>query len=534
MVTKPRLESIIQYQTLLRESPDGVLIVGPDGEILFANPAATSAFGVGTGELLGTLFGVPVVGDILTEIELRSGRTMEMRVAPIPWQRQAAYLVLLRDVTDRVRALAELARSNRQLEELALVDPLTGVLNRRGIEAELLEVVGGLGRAGGHAAAILIDCDDFKGINEVAGHSAGDATLRTIATALVRALRSPVDRIGRIGGDEFLVLLPNTTLAEGFLVATKLRNTIHSTPLPVSVPGIRAEVTVSLGLTAIPPFAASLKEVLAGAESALIASKRAGKDRVTAHGVDLPLHPVGSDVREILSDPQAIRVMAQRIVGPSGATGVVHEFLVRGPKNTPLEHPAALFSAARHANVLCAADLLCLRRCIEATQYLTGDDCVHVNIFPSTFLDTPARALRDILVQSGGPRVALELSEQELIGAPAMLLPSLRAMKDAGVLIALDDVGFGRSSLETLVVLEPDIVKIDRSVVHGVAEDPGRRRILERLLGCLMPLGPQIIAEGVETEADARVVADLGVQFAQGYLLGAVVAVGDTGEWARC
>jgi len=142
MVTKPRLESLIQYQTLLRESPDGVLIVGPDGEILFANPAATSAFGVGTGELLGTLFGVPVVGDILTEIELRSGRTMEMRVAPIPWQRQAAYLVLLRDVTDRVRALAELAQSNRQLEELALVDPLTGVLNRRGIEAELLEVVG--------------------------------------------------------------------------------------------------------------------------------------------------------------------------------------------------------------------------------------------------------------------------------------------------------------------------------------------------------------------------------------------------------
>jgi EAL domain-containing protein (putative c-di-GMP-specific phosphodiesterase class I) len=291
---------------------------------------------------------------------------------------------------------------------------------------------------------------------------------------------------------------------------------------------------VSLGLTAIPPFAASLKEVLAGAESALIASKRAGKDRVTAHGVDQLFHAPESDVREILNRPGTIRVMAQRIVGPSGSGGVVHEFLVRGPKDSPLEQPSALFSAARHANVLCAADLLCLRRCIAATRHLTVADCVHVNIFPSTFLDTPADALQSILVQSGGPRVALELSEQELIGAPGMLLPTLRAMREAGVLIALDDVGFGRSSLETLVVLEPDIVKIDRSVVQGVADDPGRRRILERLLGCLTPLGPQIIAEGIETEADARVVADLGVEFAQGFLLGAVVAVGDSNEWLRC
>jgi EAL domain-containing protein (putative c-di-GMP-specific phosphodiesterase class I) len=114
--------------------------------------------------------------------------------------------------------------------------------------------------------------------------------------------------------------------------------------------------------------------------------------------------------------------------------------------------------------------------------------------------------------------VVVELSEQQILGDPSSLLPVLRRLRSSGVKVALDDVGFGRTSLEALVVLQPDIIKVDQAFVRGIATDPDRRGNIARLVRVVSALGAELIAEGVEQREDANVLVELGVSYAQGFL----------------
>ncbi len=512
-----RYEGLIQYSTLLHEVPDGVIIASHSGEVLFANPAASRMFKSADGTRVPGDLAFLFNGGNATRTVTDGRRALEMRATEVPWRGHAAFIVVVRDVTDRVQMLRELSEANRKLEEVAVIDPLTGVLNRRGIEAELLQLVRTSQRTGELGAALLIDCDDFKGINDASGYRVGDATLQLLAGTIVESLRPALDRVGRIGGDEFLVLLPHTTRGEAFFVAERLRMAIRARPLPIVGSPRRPSVTVSIGVTALPPTTASLSEIVALAEAPLLVCKRTGKDRGAVGGPADPGLALPSAPDLLRAD--AIRVARQRIVSLASQSTSGCELLMRGTAGV-LESPRAYFSSAEHHNVLVAADLLCLRRCVAAAMDLTADVRVHLNIFPSTLLDTPISVLLELLVHARSPRLVLELSEQEFIGDPARLLPPVVALRNAGIAIALDDVGFGRSSLEALLVLEPNYVKIDRALVTGVGSDHAKQRVLSRLLACLGGLRSEVIAEGVETEADRRALADLGVLFGQGFLWG--------------
>jgi len=531
-----RHEALSQYRKLLQDSPDGVLVFDHAGTILFANPAAVEAFGVtNEGELVGERIRCPVeeAARGTVELHLGGGRTVELHVGRVPWRGEEAYLAIVRDVTERARLLAELTEANQALSRMAVRDPLTGALNRRGVEEALHRMSDAQRRGAGRSAALLFDCDDFKSINALAGYAAGDATLQLVARTLTDGVRPSFDCVGRIGGDEFLVLLPNTRLAEGLLVAERLREAIRSKPHPVATPGRESGVTVSVGVASVPYGAASLKEVLELAESALVASKTGGKNRVTAGGPEAAETPRQDlDLRALLARPSTISVAAQPIVRHPGGEPIGHELLFRGPPDSPLETPAAFFAAARRDQLLGEADLTCLRRCLEVGSSHPHLGRVHLNAYPSTLLDTPSETLLQTFKGSG--QFVIELSEQEFVGAPALLQPVIERLRQAGVRLALDDIGFGHSSLETVLVLEPEIIKIDRCLVHGISQNLGQRKVLDRLLHCLAGLNAEIIAEGIEHEADARVVQDLGVPFVQGFLWGAPRRVGGpTGVAAR-
>ncbi|MCA9516182.1 MAG: EAL domain-containing protein [Myxococcales bacterium] len=510
-----RHEALVQYRALLEHCPDGVVIVDGAGVVVFANPAATRAF---ERELVGSELGIPLVGDDVTELALRSGRTAELHVAEVPWRGRPASMMMLRDVTDRVRATTELAAANEQLERLALVDPLTEVLNRRGMAVALERIQSGVRRHGREAAAILIDCDDFKAVNETGGYAAGDTTLQLIAKALSDAVRPATDRVGRIGGDEFLILLAETSAYDAMIVAERVRARVHAAPLAIHHVGGPRRVTVSVGVAAVPGTAGTLQEVVAATQLGLDLSKRAGKDRVTGRTPRASL--ASRDILDIAQDPAALRVAAQPIVRL--ATGARHgyEMLVRGPRGGRFESPAVLFAAASEANVLTTLDLMALRRCARASSLLPRASHVALNIYPSTLLETPSAMLLEILGAVEAPGVVVELNEQEFIGDTRLIADRALMLRDRGIRVALDDVGFGRSSLEVLVALAPDVVKLDRGVVAGVGVDVVRLRALERLVRCVDALGAELVAEGIETAADARAVAALGVAYGQGFLWG--------------
>lgn len=506
-------ETWVQYQTFLESTPDAILLLDADGVIRFANRAAVEALSTEEQPLVGTVFGVPL-GDGATEITVRDGRTMEMRVARVPWRRRLGYLTILRDVTERVEMVKALADANEKLQLISLVDPLTGVLNRRGTEDALARICASSRRQAERAVGLLIDCDNFKAINSHAGYTVGDKTLQLIAQTIKSRIRVGTDVVGRIGGDEFLVLLANTRLAEGMLIAEQIRDAVGRTPLPLSGEELPNTLSVSVGVGSIEPGMNSLREVISLTESAVLASKEGGKNCVTA-GTD---GNADDRFRDLIAAPDSIRVAAQPIVQLIDDAEAGCELLFRGPSQSLLESPGMFFAAARMNSSLTVADRVCLQRCADVADRMNRPHKVHINIYPSTLLDTPTTELLELLNENQD--IVLELSEQEFVGDASQLVNPVNRLRSRGLRLALDDVGFGRSSLETILMLAPEIIKLDRCIVSGVATDGGRRQILTRLVRVLEGLDSQLVAEGVETRADAKVLIDLGIRFAQGFLWG--------------
>ena len=311
-------------------SPDPVVVMSCAGTVLYANPAAEAFFECGSGALVGTSLDVPVPPRNRPCVEVidASGqiRVAELRSRETEWMGQPVYVLALRDVTDRERrarelrdANARLHRANRRIQALAEIDPLTSLLNRRGLERVLLQELSRSSRGGGALVAVLVDCDDFKGINDSMGHAVGDVILTEIAGKLRRCVR-PADTVARIGGDEFLLLLPDTRVAEGLAVAERVRLAIGDAPLRVREQPL--EVTASLGVATVPRELLSLEDLLSATHLALRRSKSCGKNQVTAADRSDPANPRDPtgrddasviDLSRALAGGRCLRTVAQPI-----------------------------------------------------------------------------------------------------------------------------------------------------------------------------------------------------------------------------
>jgi len=514
-----------QFRNLLQVHPDGVLVLDAEESVVFANPGALELLGQPEGALIGKPFvlATPANSDGDFRIEVGSGRTAEVRTAAIEWHGLRCRLLCLRDVTERLLAhqrianlVNELLTTNQKLVHQASQDPLTGLLNRRGLQEGLLDELARMNRASSTLSVMLVDCDDFKGINDTLGYAMGDAALVIVANTLKATLR-PQDRVGRIGGDEFLVLLPATRPTEAGLVGQRLLQELAIAVLP---PALRErKLTVSIGVDRVPLEAITIEEVISAASIPLRVSKTRGKQRVSTAGIP-SLRDVTIDekhVAAVLSDARCLRVASQNIVRIADSTVIASELLVRGPRGE-LEQPGVLFALASSSNSLIAFDLNCLRASMAIRTQLTTSGRCHVNVHPQTLIGVPAATIFDIIGRPLYPhQLCIEVSEQQLVGSPMRLRESRNALRAHGIDMALDDVGFGHSSLEALIVLEPDIVKIDRRFVHGVSKDAGRSRDLRRLAGVLLGLGAEVIAEGVESQADVNALISIGIELGQGY-----------------
>jgi diguanylate cyclase (GGDEF)-like protein len=512
-----------QYRRQLSISPDGVLIVDADGRVLFVNGTAAEMLGSAPARLADLPESLRTASASAVDVVLETGRIAEVREVPTAWSGRPARLVTMRDITDR-RAVehrlnlmaAELQHANERLERLVGTDPLTQVLNRRGMEDALGVELRRADRTGDPLMALLIDCDDFKHVNDSFGHAVGDAALAALSRSVLDTVRAG-DHVARVGGDEFLVLLPATTVAEGMVVAEKLRQAIKATTLPLATEGLR--LSASLGVGPVPRDVVSLEEVVASLTSPLKRGKAIGKD-VVAAGDRMPSEDSKARTprHELDPDSIALHVVVQGIRRLDDGELIGHEALTRGPPGF-FAMPSDLFRAAFEQNVLTTLDLRALRTSLEGfgAQWWTG--WYHVNLFPSTLLNAPAERIIPLLqIEGARERICVELSEQQFLGDPTYLRPPIGKLREAGFRIAIDDVGFGRSSIEALMLLEPDVVKVDRRCIKAIATDAGNRRQLERLLAMLRAVEATVIVEGVETQEELLVLRDMGVPYGQGYL----------------
>ncbi len=422
--------------------------------------------------------------------------------------------------------VAELEAAKTQLDRLANIDFLTEVLNIRGLQTVLPIEENRTGRVGGQLVAVLINVDNFRKINESLGHAVGDIVLKELAKRVGGTLR-PSDHVARVGGDEFLIILPDTQLAYAMRVAERIRLAISESPLRCSSESI--SITVSMGVATLPPKVTSIEEVLQVTRSALKRSKTAGKNRVSLarEGTtpEADAGPATRDIVEILCDGKDFRTVFQPIIdlGTDKVSG--YEMYSRGPDGA-FESPADFFRVCVENNVLTTVDILCLKLCIAATANSGNHLRFHINLFPSTILDTPIDNLLALFpTDRTGKSFCVEISEQQFVGDPGYLRDHVNALKQAGILVAIDDVGFGRSSLESLILLEPDLVKVDRKYVSGVSREPAKARLLKRVVNVAKSLGAEIVAEGIEVKDDLPILKEIGVHYGQGYYWGDLLEV---------
>ena len=521
----PKPEEKSEFRGITDASPDGGGGVNSAGQIQFANPAAASMFGRSAEELKGTVFGYPVMASDRTELTIGTHQ-VEMRVGRASWGGEPAFLASLRDMTQRAEAEANmkglstaLEEANQQLQRLATIDPLTETLNRRGIENALWNELERDRRYGSNLVAVMLSCDDLKEIIENLGHAVGDVLLKTIAERLQTALR-PSDQIARISRDKFLVFLPDTRVAEGRQVADKLRHAVGSTPLALSPHPL--SVNMGIAVVQAPKETCSIEEILELAHSALKTESEPEEEvNVQAPTLTIATPTVGSllDLTTAIEEG-SFHAVSQPILELQGEEVVGHELLSRGPAGA-LEMPVDFFRIALESNMLASVDLSCLKACVDVSKRLTPRGKLHVNLFPSTILGTPSERLMDLLATTDeGVTFCIEISEQQFIGDPACLREHVAAFKEKGIEVSIDDVGFGRSCLETLIMLEPDVVKIDRAYVDGASRDPNKGRLLARLVEVAKTLGAEIVAEGIESRDDLSLLRDYGVRYGQGWLWG--------------
>jgi EAL domain-containing protein (putative c-di-GMP-specific phosphodiesterase class I) len=144
----------------------------------------------------------------------------------------------------------------------------------------------------------------------------------------------------------------------------------------------------------------------------------------------------------------------------------------------------------------------------------------HINLFPTTLLTADFQAQLNQVVLPKSGRLCVEISDQQIIGDPTYLVEPVKRLKKTGCLFALDDIGFGRSYLESVILLEPDIIKIDQRCIRGIAHDPALVRMVQRILQMTDGLKIKVIVEGIENDDDLKALQSLGVKYGQGYVLG--------------
>ena len=512
-----------RLQAVVDQTADGIVVLNHRHEVLFANDRAVQMLGEDLTAFPASPWGELIECGTCREVQLepRKGgslepRFVELSASAIDWDGVPAVLISIHDSTKTKRLTDALASSNRRLQQVALLDPLTAMYNRRGfgraMEAELAKA----GRAGYPVSALLVDCDDFKRVNDEHGHAVGDAVLRFVARQL-RASCRRCDVVARIGGDEFVILLPRSDLQMAVTVGERIRLTVASQAMQYDADSV--SVTVSLGASELTYDTASVSEVLALTHVSLKDSKRQGKNCVTSAAGG----PVGDRFEQWLTRPdfdQSLSVVWQPIVRVSDESVVGHELLIRGPREI-VESPVELFGLARERGFLHKVDIACLIACLRTASRLRAQGLLHVNIFPSVLLEVQLGKLIELFERvdvRGDLSICLEINEQEHIEDLQPLRERIHLLKEKGVRVALDDVGTAFGTLDTVIALELDQIKLDRCMVAGASRDAALGARLERTVRSMKALGSELIAEGVEDRNDLELLRRLGVDYAQGFL----------------
>ncbi|MCI5076416.1 bifunctional diguanylate cyclase/phosphodiesterase [Oricola sp.] len=425
-----------------------------------------------------------------------------------------------------VRLAIERKQNESELQALSQTDPLTGLSNRRAFDHALERAIEQARRTTRCFAVLLLDVNEFKGINDIYGHLVGDQILRHIANCLSNGLRR-TDVVARVGGDEFAVIACNlSSISDALEIADKLKSCIES---PGAVEGYALQPSVSIGISVFDDPREDAATLVGQADMAMYKSKRD-----PGHGVfyyDEKMHRDATHRHLIkkkitsCSLSQSLYLDFQPIVAASDAAIVGAEGLARwrDGKNKVIV-PGEFIPIAEECGWISALgahliDEAC-RFMRDMKQSGIPSVPISVNVSPIQCREPGfALELTGALLQYGiePSAVAVEITETALMSNIDVARRCLETLKDAGVGIHIDDFGTGYSSLSLLKDLPLTRLKIDKEFVADIGANERDLRIVEVFVELGAKLGFEVVAEGVETAEQADLLRGIGVNYLQGY-----------------
>ncbi len=542
---------------MVENSDDAIIGMTLDGVVTSWNQGAERIYGYRTEEAMGKpiTFLVPPsrlneIADITEQIRrgnhvdhfetsrLRKDGTeidISMSISPLgdALGRLIGSFTIARDITDRIR-------TEEQLAFLAYHDRLTGLVNRARFEEELEAALARARRHGRAVGVVYLDLDNFKLVNDALGHRAGDELLREISGRIASAARG-TDVVARHGGDEFLILLPdlepegteetNDPMSAALAVADRIHQLLAA---PVVLTDTDLYVSASVGISVFPTTAPDATGLLANADAAMYRSKERGPGRTVV------APPRGADSMNRLSLATSLRKAAeedrwllryQPIVDISTGKLVGVEALVRlrGPDGEELL-PGTFLPIAQEIGLMeQLGDWVVAEACRQAREWQD----VGRSLLMTVNLSPPELRRRDVLrvivgeVEAAGldpSSLVIEVTESAAMMGGDGAKTILEGFHDHGLRVAIDDFGTGYSSLSRLKQLPAHILKIDRSFLSGVPEDPDAASVVTAIIELARTLGMIPLAEGVETVEQKTFLQRRRCTLGQGWLFGRPLA----------
>ncbi len=534
---------------LLDQANDSIVAHDLDGHLVYVNETAAARMGFSREELIGqhlpALLAIPLdlfaqrVQHILAEGQatFESGdlfpdgttHTVEVSSRVLSYGERTLICSVSRDISERKQAEVT-------IERLAYHDPLTGLANRRLFDDRLHMACAHSRRTKEPLALYYLDIDDFKAINDSLGHSVGDVILCRVAERLQLLVRE-ADSVGRLGGDEFGLLLLDTTTEDALSLAERLLAAVR---VPIFLADRRLDLTVSLGIGTSHGGRESAEALLQQGDLAMYAAKSEGGNCYRLHDDDLANAALArfrlrTELAEAFEQEQfrlfyqpLVRLSTREVVGAEALLRWRHPTLgeVSPDEFIPLAEESGLIiplgawvleRACRQAQVWRAAGLPLEHMAVNVSgrQLLQGDSVADV---------------RSALAVSGLPAQCLELEITEGVAlAPSpQVVEVLVALRRLGVSLAIDDFGAGHSSFTRLKDLPIQTLKVDRSFIDGLHEATDETRaIVQTIIRLATCLGLETVAEGVENDQQRQLLTAMGCGRAQGFLFSRPVPAND-------